>query len=209
MPAQRSRLASVRQYAANLDEQGNLPLNRHSVPVWRCKLCHKWPKEYVASAGTANFSRHIREAHRIYLSSSKADSIASESQSTQQLLCFRDDTRVPTIEGHKDESNLSRALFLDWIITDDLPFTLVASPRFRTFLQSFSPSINATLPRAPSTINQDLKVYYNIHHDAIKHAFALANSKFHVLCDAWTSPNGFAYWGIQVSSVQFNSVQLN
>ena len=56
---------------------------------------------------------------------------------------------------------------------------------------------NELFPRDPKTIKQDLRCAVNSLQSYIKRSSSTAISRFHIICDAWTSPNGYAIWGIQ------------
>ena len=60
-----------------------------------------------------------------------------------------------------------------------------------------SPVANKLLPRDPKTIKQDLHCAVDSLQGYIQRNLSTALSKVHIICDAWTPPNGYVIWGIQ------------
>ena len=80
-----------------------------------------------------------------------------------------------------------RVHLIKWLIGDNLPLTMATSPGFRAFLDFVNPLANLLLPRSANTTRDDLHWSVNIRRPAIESALAATKSKFHLVCDAWTS----------------------
>ena len=90
-----------------------------------------------------------------------------------------------------------RALFLNWIAADNLPFKTAESPHFRQFLQYVNPHANDLLPVSGKTTRQDLKASVNLRRPAIVKTLKQARSKIHLVYNGWTSTNHMSLFGIQ------------
>ena len=62
---------------------------------------------------------------------------------------------------------------------------------------------NDLLPRALATIRQDLRCAVDGQISLIQRSISKAKSQVHIICDAWTSPNGYAIWGIQAQYLDY------
>ena len=155
---------------------------------------------------------HLRDDHRITVETSREAKRTRDEENSQKIFGsagFQPTIRKTTVTGNTATISSSgmrtmhtgalRVHFLEWIARDNLPASITSSSAFRTFLQFINSTANDLLPRSSSTIRTDLKWAVDIRSAAIRDALAAANSKIHLICDAWTSPNGYAVWGVQAS----------
>lgn len=168
--------------------------NREDGPYFACNHC---TKTYKQNGGTANMSKHLRERHQW-------DPSASGVARKRQL----DGTAVDTAIRRGAEANsateqlrreallasgLNHAtleyLYLQWIITCDLPFNQVTHTPFRAFLEYISPPANKMLPYAASTIREHSFKLFAEGKRRLRHIMLTAISDIHITCDMWTSPN--------------------
>ena len=212
MPSERRKNAPVRQFAAGIDNAGKLPLNSDGKEVWRCQKCidsgrHRHPREWIASGGTVAFAKHLAKDHSILITSSTQAARALDalrSTKLQQQALFRPKQRLLSSDSDLDGRAL-RAHFLAWIVADNLSRSIAKSPFFRSFLQYISPNANELLPRDPKTIRGDLRCAVNGLKSYVQRSLSTALSRVHIICDAWTSPNGYAIWGIQAQYLDSKS----
>ena len=68
----RQRTSQAWDYAASLDQDGNLPLNSQNKPMFRCQKCvdrgrtHN-PRGFLESGGTGRFLEHLQRDHGVDL----------------------------------------------------------------------------------------------------------------------------------------------
>ena len=118
-----------------------------------------------------------------------------------------------TLKRKRDDVGIDprtlRALYLSWIVKDNLSFNLVESSGFRRFLEYVSPRANELLPKSHTTIRQDLAIAVRLRRPELVEDFSKAQSKIHIVYDAWTSNNHFAFFGIQCRFLDVNYVFQN
>ena len=124
---------------ADHDDQGNPSFSstpgRESQVVYRCKLCivnqSKNIKEYDAPGSGAHFRDHLHKRHNVVVQigiEATLEKYATEAERITELQTWNSNVRVG---GKRERSNTAsdvdpvmlRALFLNWVVRDNLPFT--------------------------------------------------------------------------------------
>ena len=204
-PLKRARTSECWDYAADRDENGDLPVNAANRRVWRCQPCLNRGriKEMKHSSGTAAFSEHLRSKHGIEISTSVEQKRLQDAEGSRKItemggfkVALRTGEHGSAVAPQTIEAGVLRLLFIELLAGDNLPYTLAESPRLRRLFNYMNISANRMLPRSANTIKTDLQWSVDVRHAAIRDAFTKAKSKVHLVCDAWTSPNGYAIWGV-------------
>lgn len=78
----------------------------------------------------------------------------------------------------------------------DTPFSQVKHPDFRTLLQYVNPASNALLLNSHNTIHSRIKDFFREGQRRVAMILQSALSSIHITCDAWTSSNHLAAWGM-------------
>ena len=212
-PQSRPKTSGIWVYAADLTD-GAPPLGRTAgkigVPVFRCSACAakgiKIPREYLVVGGNAHFREHLLKDHGIVAPTSSdiaSESAAATSQRIIDMTGWKQGVRVakrargPTVSTIGMNAGALRAVYLNWIVVDSLPFHLAKSPTFRAFLDFVNPMANSLLPRSGNTIRQDLAAAVRLRRPGIQQTIRDARSKIHLVFDGWTSANGYGLLGVQ------------
>lgn len=103
--------------------------------------------------------------------------------------------RAPILQS---ESETIKSLLLQWIISSNLPFTVVESPEFRNILTALDPGkTRVLLPESGTSVKRLLVEKYLEQAAVVKREISLAPPQMkHISFDLWTSPNSYALLGI-------------
>ena len=180
------------------------------MPVFRCSACLakgiKSPREYLVHGENTYFREHLFKDHKIVVPTATdhaSESAAAASQRITDMAGWNQDVRIskrprgPTVSTIEIDAGALRAIYLNWVVAGNLPFTLAELPSFRAFLEFVNPTANLLLPRSHHTIRQDLATAVRLRRPAIQQALRDACSKIHLVFDGWTSPNGYGLLGVQ------------
>ena len=179
--------------------------------VYRCSVCvargNKKIVEYSSRGGGAHFREHLSKHHKITVATSMEEDRETERTESVRLTDmpgWNNNIRTGSTGRSTPSSIVAdldiralRALFLSWIVENNLPFELAKSHSFRRFLIYISPNANQLLPRSPSTIRNDLEIAIGLQKPLIAATLRNARSRIHLVYDMWTSDNQHALFGIQ------------
>ncbi|CAB5357933.1 unnamed protein product [Rhizophagus irregularis] len=112
-----------------------------------------------------------------------------DSGSTGNLLCH-----LNKLHPNKKFSNeLFRAKLVEWIATDDQPFTVVKLPEFRYVIQICNAEAQISMA---DTIKSNILKLYKSYHINIQNILQNTPGKISFALDIWTSPNVIGFLGI-------------
>jgi hypothetical protein len=92
-------------------------------------------------------------------------------------------------------SNTFQALLYSWIVTENVSFRKVESPRFHALLQYLNPRCERLLP-SHQTVSRTIGEIYDKQLGAITEALGAAATKINFSFDLWTSKNRLALLGL-------------
>ena len=78
-------------------------------------------------------------------------------------------------------------LYLQWVISCDVPFNQVRDTRFRAFLEYINPAANRMLPNSDSTIKIRAEGLFDEGKERLRYILATAILDIHLTCGTWTS----------------------
>ncbi|MCJ1334301.1 hypothetical protein MMC10_011009, partial [Thelotrema lepadinum] len=149
-PRLRPKTSGIWRYAADLTD-GAPPFGntagKTNMPVFRCSACLakgiKSPREYLVHGGNAHFREHLFKDHKIVVPTATdhaSESAAAASQRITDMAGWNQDVRMPkrprgpTVSTIGMDTGALRAIYLNWVVAGNLPFTLAELPSFRAFL---------------------------------------------------------------------------
>lgn len=171
-------------------------VNKAGASVWRCKYCLK---EYYETAGTKNPVKHLREAHKIDVSSIQAIKALSRQVNINDAFQRSGDYArrcLSTAQTQTLDPATLEILYIRWITACGVAFRMVSREEFRSFLQYLNPEIENWLPTSATTIQLWTVRTYESEKLQIQQKVQSALSKVHFTVDLWTSPNSLAIIGI-------------
>ncbi|CAB5351658.1 unnamed protein product [Rhizophagus irregularis] len=148
----------------------------------KCRYCGNG-KYNMDSGSTGNLLRHLNKLHPNKVN----PSIAQQAEIIKNFLQSANNVKI------KFSNELFRAKLVEWIATDDQPFTVVESPEFRYVIQICN--AEAQIPTA-DTIKSDILKLYKSYHINIQNILQNTPGKISFALDAWTSPNVIGFLGI-------------
>ena len=164
----RSKSSAIWQYAADVDIDGITPYSqkpgKKHVRVYRCRLCtakgNKNIKEYETAGGTNHFRAHLQKHHNVAvptLSDIAVDKHTAEAANITNTELWNSNIRASSKrERSTTASSVNavelRALFLNWLATNNILFKMVESHAFRAFLQYVNHHTNNLLPLSVTTV---------------------------------------------------------
>lgn len=178
---------------------------------WVCKACIRLNRPVISSfiaTGLQNARSHLWRDHNIGAPEGEKkceaqlqkEGIANQRsitstfkldlrQSEQQKLA---NTLIQSFDRHHLQQ-----LLVDFIVSSNLPFSLVDNPRFRNILEYLNllVAIQKAIPTS-SSIRRIIFQEYKIHRHTVIEALRKSIGKIHVSFDGWTSPNQLALYGI-------------
>ena len=216
----RPKISALWEYAADLDKEGNAPFSttpgREHQRVFRCTVCiaqgNRRVRQYELTGGNIYFCDYLLKHHKITLPSATDNaiekSITEVNEVKKQELWNYNVRAVRKRERLSTASDIEavqlRCLFLNWITADNLPFSLVESEAFRTFLEYINHNANQLLPRSHSTARKDLTATMQLRLPLIIKAIAKARSKVHLIYDGWMSINHMVLFGVHARFLDEN-----
>ena len=89
-----------------------------------------------------------------------------------------------------------RAIYLNWVVAGNLPFTLAELSSFRAFLEFVNSTANLLLSRSHHTIRQNFTIAVRLRRPTIQQALRDIRSKIYLIFDGWISFNGYGLLGV-------------
>jgi hypothetical protein len=170
---------------------------------WRCKYC---PKTYALSGGTAVIMDHLcdppsEEGHGLERHAAR-DAQAKNQQTTIQSAMKQAEEypykrrRLGASPGGSIKPGVLEVLWVNVLVACSLALRLTAVPQFRAFLAYLNADIDVWLPKSHHSIREWVMRQFEDQKDQMKLNIQSAQSKIHISCDLWTSPNSLAILGI-------------
>lgn len=165
------------------------------VRGWRCSYYHKNTIVSGSQDATSNARRHLRYNHSLHLVSSKKrsrDSFEAETVSSQPP----DDT--PVVKGIITVTSVEtfRYNLTRWMVNRHVSFMEVEDEDFRALLKCLNGAIDSYLVKTGNSIRDWVEDDFLEAKGLVVGVLARALSKIHISCDLWTSPNGYAMYGV-------------
>ena len=202
----------VHQFIANINNINKLLLNSNNKKIWRCQKYinfnwhwHFW--EWITSKGIVAFVNHLIKNHSILIIfSTQITHVFDILHSTklQQQALFQPKQHLLSSNSNFNKQTL-KVHFLTWIVANNLSQSIIKSFFFHSFLQYINLNVNELLFKDSKTIRKNLCCIVNNFKSYIQHSLNTTLFKIHIICDAWTSPNGYAIWGIQAQYFDLKS----
>lgn len=172
--------------------------NRNQLE-WRCRYCSK---RYALNGGTRLIRAHLRHSHEITQDSPRADKFKKRQQTIQEAMETGEtqNHKRRRFEGLSDNNTLNadtlEVLWINMIVSCNLPLRLIECDTFRALLQFISPDGAEILPESPTIIQGWLKRQFNTGKQQVKHLLQSALTVIHLTVDVWTSCNGLGLFGV-------------
>lgn len=166
---------------------------------WLCKICHKrrshtkhWFKSFKS---TTQANNHMKEVHRIDKNGPMPVSPKSSKKRTfDQYINGYDAVSAVENTAAASFNMLSfRALLLQWMISDNIPFIKVESRQFRQLIEYLNPRARAPVH---TTVIRWIEQAYDQQLGILTEALASAATKVSLSFDLWTSDNRRALLGV-------------
>lgn len=166
-------------------------------------VCNHCRKAYNKTGGTKNMRNHLKERHQWDpAGGSLAVRRQQEGQAIEDAIA-----RSIKIQDQKQQERLRpeqegiqkavlEHLYIQWMVTCDIPFIQVQNLEFRSFLEYINPQANLLLPRSADTIKRRCRALFEEGKRRIRQLLLNAISSVHITCDMWTSSNHLALLGI-------------
>ena len=176
-------------------------------------VCRTCSKAYHSSGGSGAIARHLKKEHGIDPTvSAFAEKRVKDRTSIDAAILRGVEINIQATEKRKadlleislDKTTLEY-LYLQWIITQDIPFKQVRNKEFRAFLDYINPVANQVLPKSDSTIKSHSEDLFAEGKQRLRHMLATALSDIHITCDMWTSSN---HLGLLAVVAHFTSEKL-
>jgi hypothetical protein len=153
---------------------------------WQCAQCTNPPQIYKATA-TTHPAQHLTNVHNLNKHQrGKAASAKTPSNSVLHMLK----------QGQPFETERFTSRFIEWILQDRQPFSIVEQESFRDLISSCHPQAERDLPKSGNTIRTWSMYRFKSAQSIVKTILSEARSKIHISCDIWSSSNGHAFLGI-------------
>jgi len=165
--------------------------------VWRCRYCAN-AKPYKVSGSTSGPAGHLTDYHGIPGGSARDVQAKNVQRSLEQGFATaranpqkrrRPDTE--TIEQDKLE-----ALWVRCVVSCNLSFRLVANTEFRAFVKYLNEDAESLLGASHTDVRRWIFRQFDGLKDSVIIVLSKAQSKIHICCDLWTSPNSIAILGV-------------
>jgi hypothetical protein len=157
---------------------------------YRCRLC-VGGRTFKLGAGnsTSNAVAHLR-VHNISVIGRERETPSEIDRETNSPIStsYHSFVNIVKIEVLKDR-------LLQWIISDNVPFSVVESDRFLKILNYLNPGIEDKIG-GRRTLSRMLVLEFQRCQTLMKSLLAISLSKIHLSFDLWTSPNQLAIVGI-------------
>ena len=89
-----------------------------------------------------------------------------------------------------------RGLFLNMIVTEQLPFRFAEADSVRAFIYYLNPHADRLLPMTGMSVRKDLCTTIRLRLPGIKKTIAQAKSKIHLIYNGWMSNNHMSLLGV-------------
>ena len=160
-------------------------------------ICNSCCRAYSTNGGSGAIARHLKKAHSIDPSASAlAEKRIREGTSIDAAILRGAEINIKAEEKRRAElmsigldKTTLEYLYLQWIVTEDIPLKQVRTNVFRTFLEYVNPVANQMLPKSDSTLKIHAEGLFAEGKERLRHMLATALSDIHITCDMWTSPN--------------------
>ncbi|EAQ87078.1 hypothetical protein CHGG_08331 [Chaetomium globosum CBS 148.51] len=169
--------------------------NKADGTFWSCGSC----SQLFSANATTGPTTHLNKSHAIYEDSEEPPRKTARTVPVDEM--FRQEAvrrgalRAPILQS---ESETIKSLLLQWIISSNLPFTVVESPEFRNISTALDPEkTRVLLPESGTSVKRLLVEKYLEQAAVVKREISLAPPQMkHISFDLWTSPNSYALLGI-------------
>lgn len=167
-------------------------------------VCNYCSKSYKCTGGTGTMTRHLKERHQIdpFLSTvalrRKTEGSTIEAailRGAEINIAAEEKRQKDLLAVHLDKTTLEY-LYIQWTVTENIPFNQVVHTAFRSFLEYINPVANRLLPNAGSTIKIHAEALFREGKQRIRHILATAMSDIHITCDMWSSPNHLGFLAV-------------
>ena len=204
---------------ADLDADGNAPSSRigdrEPVSVFRSKPYilkgNKKVKEYAAPGSGAHFRDHLYIKHGIIVQmglDAALEDHAVEAERITEMEDWNSNIRISkrdrSITAFSIDGVSVRGLFLNMVVTEQLPFRFAEAASVRAFIHYLNPYADRLLPMTGMSVRKDLCTTIRLRLPRIKKTIAQAKSKIHLIYDGWTSDNHMSLLGVQARFLDSN-----
>ncbi|GAB2290824.1 hypothetical protein Dimus_038124 [Dionaea muscipula] len=146
-----------------------------------CMHCGKRYMSDPVKHGTGNMLKHLRSCPVLN---------PPEGAMDNYVLSYDDEGAKNQLKQHKLDKKVIREKLVEWIVCDELPFTVVQSQKFRGLIASLEPRFDV-----PSrvTIARDLFKLYKANKEKLKEELRTSVGRINLTTDMWTSVNNTSY----------------
>ncbi|KAI7151945.1 hypothetical protein KC331_g3353 [Hortaea werneckii] len=191
--------------------------NEDELEFWLCTRCHHGPVKRPSPKGhifqttraTSTAAQHMTKQHSI-----NENGIVTPSRplSKKRKLedCSFDANTVQQRTVSSFDRNQFRALLLEWIIADSIPFQKIESDHFRRLLAFVGCNLRLEdhLP-SRTTLSRWVGKAYDRQFVAVKEVVRLAATQINLSFDLWTSHNQLALLGLVAHFLDHSGVGLS
>jgi hypothetical protein len=168
---------------------------------WLCKVCHQhWYLKgclYRTEKSTSSALDYMRIRHKLtengLVQKNSETQTGGAKISNALFSSVSSSTRSNNPEGFA--YNTLQALLYSWIVTDNVSFRKVESPRFHALLQYLNPRCKRLLP-SQQTVSRTIGEIYDKQLCAITEDLGAVATKINFSFDLWTSKNRLALLGL-------------
>ncbi|KAI9560793.1 hypothetical protein GHT06_011745 [Daphnia sinensis] len=155
----------------------------------KCKYC---PTTFVIN-GTGTMAKHMHSKHpaMIALASKHPSMIALDSKHTSKIAQPKQstqNTKGKVMKSFKSDANIAHKAFLEFVVTNNLSFTLGEEPLFQKFVSTLQPLYK---PLSGTALKDLLmQTYMKTRQEVIDR---LSENSVALTADVWISPNNVAF----------------
>ena len=164
---------------------------------WVCRLCDLKgsPKLFKVEATTGP-KKHLKTMHPQLFQESDATSASKTPQksvlSIQVAAAARNRCKIEPASNVE----LAKRLVLGWIVSSNLPFTLLENPYLRRLLQLLDTDLTSCLSMSKNTVARELRALFQRQKELISQQLHESQGLIHLTFDCWTSANVRSYISI-------------
>ena len=160
-------------------------------------IYNRCSRAYHYSDGIGAISRHLKKNHSIDPTVNAIAEKRVQDETDIDTVILREAEVNKQLKGKRRkelmsiglDKNTLKYLYLQWTVTQNIPFKQVRNKEFRAFLEYVNPVANRMLPKSDFTIKTYAQGLFEEGKKRLRHMLATALSDIHITYDVWKSPN--------------------
>lgn len=172
----------------------------HTTKIGNKVKCNFCQSSFSRDKGgsTSSIIKHIKSKHADKLKLLNSPQLPQDSSSPNfhDIFTMSKGGINKTTEAQKYNKQIGRDLIMKMVVKDDLAFSIVDSPHFRTLINTLRPGVTDDLQFGRKTLKILIEQKYNEGINVMKNILQKVPGRISFTTDAWTSKNQHPFVGV-------------